>query len=295
MKEQKRISGNLLSTLALALAAAFLPGSNVRAVDAKTQLSSADAQFIQDEAAAGTALVEAAKLGGTKAQHKEVKAFARMLAADHTKSNTELAVLAARKGISLPTKPAAKHQDIQEKLDQASGADFDKEFLSMISSSHKKCVKNFKEASEDSEDRDVKAWAAKMLPKLQAHLDKAEKLRSGSNANEATGSPKTSATQPDNTARNERDRDQQTLTPLDQGGSGADIDITARIRREITDLKGLSANAKNVKIITRQGHVTLRGPVNSADEKRIIGEIATRIASAEHTDNQLEIRSASAN
>ena len=104
----------------------------------------------------------------------------------------------------------------------------------------------------------------------------------------------TSATQPDNTARNVRDRDPKTLTPLDQGNSKADIDRTARIRREIMDMKDLSVNAKNVKIITNEGHVTLRGPVDSADEKRIIGEIATRIATSEHTDNQLEVRSAAA-
>ena len=53
-------------------------------------------------------------------------------------------------------------------------------------------------------------------------------------------------------------------------------------------------NAKNVKIITNEGHVTLRGPVNSADEKRLIGEIALRIVSSEHADNQLEVRSAKA-
>lgn len=103
-------------------------------------------------------------------------------------------------------------------------------------------------------------------------------------------SPNTPATQPDNTARNLRDRDPKTLTPLDQGSSKADIDRTAQIRRKIVDLKGLSVNAYNVKIITNNGRVTLRGPVDTAEEKRMIGEIATRIATSEQTDNQLEVR-----
>ena len=95
--------------------------------------------------------------------------------------------------------------------------------------------------------------------------------------------------QPDNTARNVRDRDSSTLTPLDQGNSQADIDTTSQIRKEIIAADGLSMNAKNVKIITINGHVTLRGPVNSEDEKRQIGDIATRIAQAGNVDNQLEV------
>jgi len=94
--------------------------------------------------------------------------------------------------------------------------------------------------------------------------------------------------QPDNTARNVRDRDSRALTPLDQGNSQADIDTTAQIRKEIMAADDLSVNAKNVKIITMNGRVTLRGPVNTAEEKRQIAEIANRLAPAGQVDNQLE-------
>jgi sporulation protein YlmC with PRC-barrel domain len=97
-------------------------------------------------------------------------------------------------------------------------------------------------------------------------------------------------TEPDNTARNVRDRKNNTLTPLDQGNSTADVATTAQIRKEIVAGKNMSVNAKNVKIITNNGQVTLRGPVNSAEEKRLIGEIANRIARSENVDNQLEVR-----
>ncbi len=95
---------------------------------------------------------------------------------------------------------------------------------------------------------------------------------------------------PDNTGRNVRDRDSQTLTPLDQGNSQADINITAQIRKEIIANDNMSMNAKNVKIMTLNGHVTLRGPVNNEDEKVQIGEIANRIAQAGNVDNQLEVK-----
>jgi hyperosmotically inducible protein len=97
-------------------------------------------------------------------------------------------------------------------------------------------------------------------------------------------------TEPDNTARNIRDRNNSTLTPLAQGNSKADLDTTSQIRKEIIAGKDMSVSAKNVKIITIDGHVTLRGPVNTAEEKRLIGEIADRIAHSENVDNQLEVK-----
>ncbi len=97
-------------------------------------------------------------------------------------------------------------------------------------------------------------------------------------------------TEADNTARNVRDRNDRTLTPLDQGNSKADLATTAQIRKEIIAGKNMSVNAQNVKIITNDGQVTLRGPVNTAEEKRLIGEIADRIAHAGNVDNQLEVK-----
>jgi len=94
----------------------------------------------------------------------------------------------------------------------------------------------------------------------------------------------------DNSARNVRDRQSKTLTPADQGTSEADMDITRRIRKEITSEDRLSLYGHNVKVITLNGRVTLRGPVQSAEEKRRISDIANRIAKSENVDNQLEIK-----
>ena len=104
-----------------------------------------------------------------------------------------------------------------------------------------------------------------------------------------------STEQPDNTARNDRDRNQGALTPLDQGNSQADIGVTTQIRKDILADDGMSMNAKNVKIITMDGRVTLRGAVNNDQEKHHIGEIANRIARPGNVDNQLEVASNSSN
>ena len=110
------------------------------------------------------------------------------------------------------------------------------------------------------------------------------------NRTDRTLTPTDATVTADNTARNIRDRNNRTLTPLDQGNSKADVATTAQIRKEINAGNNMSVNAKNVKIITNEGQVTLRGPVNTAEEKRLIGEIAINIARLENVDNQLEVK-----
>jgi len=102
---------------------------------------------------------------------------------------------------------------------------------------------------------------------------------------EQYGSPKA-----DNTERNVRDRNDKTLTPMDQGGSAADRDVTAAIRKAIVDNDALSTNAQNVKIITVGGVVTLRGPVETSAEKATVASTAEKTKGVKHVDNQLEVK-----
>ena len=90
-----------------------------------------------------------------------------------------------------------------------------------------------------------------------------------------------SQTAPDNTGRNVRDRGGDTVTPGDQSNNKADLNLTQQIRRTIMADKSLSMNAKNVKIITMNGVVTLRGPVNTPREKATIEAKAQSIAGAQ--------------
>jgi osmotically-inducible protein OsmY len=93
----------------------------------------------------------------------------------------------------------------------------------------------------------------------------------------------------DNTRRNVRDRGGETLTPLDQSEKAADRDLTAKIRKAIVEDESLSINAQNVKVITIDGVVTLRGPVKSETEKAAIDRTARSAAGATRVDNQLEV------
>lgn len=94
----------------------------------------------------------------------------------------------------------------------------------------------------------------------------------------------------DNSARNVRDRE-GTLTPIDQSESVEDRTITQQIRRTIISQDNLSTNGKNIKIITIDGVVTLRGVVDSPDEKNTIENHAKEATGVHKVDNQLEVKS----
>ena len=93
----------------------------------------------------------------------------------------------------------------------------------------------------------------------------------------------------DNTKMNQRDQNKNEPTADQQKENRSDRDITQQIRQSIMKDKSLSTYAHNVKIITQDGKVTLRGPVKTEEEKRMIQKIALDVAGANNVDNQLEV------
>jgi len=93
----------------------------------------------------------------------------------------------------------------------------------------------------------------------------------------------------DNTAVNQRDRQQQTLTPIDQSNKPADLEMTRDIRRALVRDDHLSTVARNVKIITIDGAVTLRGPVKTEQEKADIAAKAAQLAGDSNVHDELEV------
>ena len=97
-------------------------------------------------------------------------------------------------------------------------------------------------------------------------------------------------TKPDNTATNERDRSGETQTSGDQSNSPADLKITQAIRLALMKDGELSTTAKNIKVITTNGQVTLRGPVKNAQEKAKIDQLARSAAGGAKIDDQLDVK-----
>ena len=97
-------------------------------------------------------------------------------------------------------------------------------------------------------------------------------------------------TKPDNTAINERDRSRETQTSGDQSNSSADLKTTQAIRQALMKDSELSTTAKNIKIITNNGQVTLRGPVKNAQEKAKIDQLARSAAGGAKIVDQLDVK-----
>ncbi len=95
---------------------------------------------------------------------------------------------------------------------------------------------------------------------------------------------------PDNSAVNARDRAPGAMTADQQSNSKNDVELTREIRRAVMKDKSLSMLAHNVKIVSANGSVTLRGPVKTEQEKTAIASKAQAIAGADKVVDQLEVK-----
>ena len=97
------------------------------------------------------------------------------------------------------------------------------------------------------------------------------------------------AQDPEHKKGNRPDRQANEMTADDQGNSKQDVDTTRQIRKQLMDETTLSTNAKNIKVITKDGRVTLRGQVNTSDEKDKVEKIAKQVAGMEKVKSEVEV------
>jgi hyperosmotically inducible protein len=102
--------------------------------------------------------------------------------------------------------------------------------------------------------------------------------------------PATQDAPADNTKVNQRDQNANEPTADQQKDNRSDRDITQQIRRAIVKDKSLSTYTHNVKIITQNGQVTLKGPVRSDDEKRAIEAKAAEVAGENKVTSELNVK-----
>lgn len=103
------------------------------------------------------------------------------------------------------------------------------------------------------------------------------------------GGERTASRAADDTGRNVRDREGGAPTPMDQGESEGDRTITQHIRKALVGNDSLSTNARNVKIITQDGVVTLRGPVESDQERTTIVAAARSAPGVSRIEDELQV------
>ncbi len=139
-------------------------------------LTSKDKGFVTSAAKGGTTEVELAQDAVSHATNPDVKAFAQKIIEDHTKANTELAQLAAGKGVTMPTETDARLKEAKERLEKLTGKTFDQAFVRQMVEDHKSTIKLFEDESKAAADPDVKKFAESTLPTLREHLKTAEGL-----------------------------------------------------------------------------------------------------------------------
>ena len=138
------------------------------------QLQRSDQNFLEKAAMSGMKEVTVSQAALPNLRNSQVRSFAERMVADHTKGNSEMMALAARKGVTLPDK-SNKEMKLDDKWSKASD-DLDEDYIETMISDHKKAIELHEEASR-SNDSDIAAHAQKMLPQLREHLEHAQQLK----------------------------------------------------------------------------------------------------------------------
>jgi putative membrane protein len=135
----------------------------------------ADHAFAMKAAQGGQMEVDLGKMAKDHASSQAVKDFGQRMVDDHSKAGDELKALASKKSIDLPSGPGAEEKGMSDRLGKLQGAAFDRAYMRMMVSDHKKDIAEFQREANRGQDADLKTWAAKTLPTLQEHLAQAQK------------------------------------------------------------------------------------------------------------------------
>jgi putative membrane protein len=137
----------------------------------------ADWQFVLDAAASGLGEIALAKLALETSSSDRIKSLAQRLLSDHDTANQQLRELATRKQFDWPTMPDEAQKAIYARLSMLSGGQFDRVYLEEMLLGHRMAIATFQREGMDGSDSELKAWALKLLPILEAHLELIEGLQ----------------------------------------------------------------------------------------------------------------------
>lgn len=138
-------------------------------------VSKGDQQFAVDAANAGMTEVQAGQMAQQKGMGKDVKDYGAMMVKDHTAAADKLKLVASSKNITLPSAISPEMQKNLDDLQKKEGKDFDKAYINMMVSDHKKVISAFEDESKNGSDADIRGFADSTLHTLRHHLDEAEK------------------------------------------------------------------------------------------------------------------------
>ena len=137
-------------------------------------LSNADKQFLMTAAKTDMTQAHEAQMAENQATRNDVKTLAKSLDQDHTGSYEQLTALAAKTGVDIPKGINTARIPAVAQLTHAKGSAFDSAFTRDAIAAHRSRLAMFKREAEHGQNADVKAYAAKMIPVAEKHLEEAK-------------------------------------------------------------------------------------------------------------------------
>lgn len=153
-------------------------GAGTGSMEATNDVPRNDAEIVTVAAGSNAAEISSSQLAQEKAQHAEVKQFATMLSKDHTAMQQQMEKLNIQPASSDMSRDM--QDNTEEKLNDMkgkSGADFDKAFIDFQVEAHQKTIERLTNAQSNAQNAELKTMLAAAMPKLQAHLQKAQQLQ----------------------------------------------------------------------------------------------------------------------
>ena len=173
---------NSNARVALLAAAALLPLAACQSetamapVPAVPVLSATDTTFLNEASRSGIEEVAAGQAAQTKAGSPAIRRYAARMVSDHTTANQDLMTLAQSKQITPVSSPDDAHTAMMTKMQGERGRRFDRDYMQGQVQDHQMAVTLFDNEVQNGTDPDVKAFAVKNLPTMQAHLKMAQQL-----------------------------------------------------------------------------------------------------------------------
>jgi putative membrane protein len=139
------------------------------------QLADSDRAFIKMAASSGPGEIQLGKLAAERADNSKVRDFAERLEKDHTQADLELLKILDAPSISI-SREMGPYQTAAAELTKLRGAEFDRAYLRHMVKEHEEAVAQFAAEAKEGRHPELKAYAAKVLPTLQEHLQVARDL-----------------------------------------------------------------------------------------------------------------------
>ena len=168
----------VVGTFSMGYTAVAQPGSMM--TQSNTRLSAMDKQFMLKAAQGGMAEVQFGQIAIRKASSAIVRQYAQRMINEHTPVNQQLMALAARKGVALPKTIGAKNLAVKRQLSNLSGPAFDQAYITAAGvQGHTEQAELFQSEIQSGSDPAVKAFANRVIPTVEGHLQMARAMTAG--------------------------------------------------------------------------------------------------------------------